>query len=604
MDANQPPFARGKKPVSASALNRVLDMAEKADRPVRGQRGGLDTSLYSGERALPLTRLMPVLILADVLPDNLPEANPVSGGYQGNSTTQPNACAVYWDEGLSDWQIDSAMQVQVTALDGLPLRRGDRLWVAYHNDSGRWVPTRSSETALVQVDDAQPRGDGMLVGVLAAWSSATGQIIDGDAVWVLDLNFNGKKVPKGYYNGRLVGHWKGRCVYTVDTMFAQAAFANNQPWTDDTPATWTTNQHDVLFTDDVIQRISATGPVNFSGIANGSRDQLYVLWNVGMATITLTSLDATSQAANQFVLAANQPLPANTCGMVMYDGVTNQWRLVWLGGVNAGSGGGAALTATEIGYGSAANTLTGSNDFIFTHAPFVPSVRGFQFSTNIGIPANVLAIGNPPFINAPLGVILMADSYNDSGIFEMIRNDQAFLLANPTASQTIGRVFWRQFVPGNELRDSFIITNFTQQNTDTLSGAAFARPRNETIISSDKIILSAEGMFAKLYIVTNNGNGAFVKGILELNSIKTSDVNGYPYFRLVDVSGDVFDAKDGTLKDGSTVRNGLIVGIGTGGGTVTSTSVVTANGISGSVANPTTTPAITLQVNSLDGGGF
>lgn len=38
---------------------------------------------------------------------------------------------------------------------------------------------------------------------------------------------------------------------------------------------------------------------------------------------------------------------------------------------------------------------------------------------------------------------------------------------------------------------------------------------------------------------------------------------------------------------------------GGGGGTVTSVSVVTANGISGSVANPTTTPAITLTLGAI-----
>lgn len=40
-------------------------------------------------------------------------------------------------------------------------------------------------------------------------------------------------------------------------------------------------------------------------------------------------------------------------------------------------------------------------------------------------------------------------------------------------------------------------------------------------------------------------------------------------------------------------------GGGGGSGTVTSVSVVTANGVSGTVANPTTTPAITLTVSGL-----
>lgn len=38
---------------------------------------------------------------------------------------------------------------------------------------------------------------------------------------------------------------------------------------------------------------------------------------------------------------------------------------------------------------------------------------------------------------------------------------------------------------------------------------------------------------------------------------------------------------------------------GSGGGTVTSVSVATANGVSGTVANPTTTPAITLALGAI-----
>lgn len=51
-------------------------------------------------------------------------------------------------------------------------------------------------------------------------------------------------------------------------------------------------------------------------------------------------------------------------------------------------------------------------------------------------------------------------------------------------------------------------------------------------------------------------------------------------------------------KSGSTGTL-TIAGGGTDGGTVTSVSVVTANGVSGSVATPTTTPAITLTLGAI-----
>lgn len=56
---------------------------------------------------------------------------------------------------------------------------------------------------------------------------------------------------------------------------------------------------------------------------------------------------------------------------------------------------------------------------------------------------------------------------------------------------------------------------------------------------------------------------------------------------------------DSTLSGDGTATSPLSV-LETGLGTVTSVSVITANGISGSVTNPTTTPSITLDISGLD----
>lgn len=53
----------------------------------------------------------------------------------------------------------------------------------------------------------------------------------------------------------------------------------------------------------------------------------------------------------------------------------------------------------------------------------------------------------------------------------------------------------------------------------------------------------------------------------------------------------------GTLTSGILSNNNVASGGGSGSGTVTSVSVVTANGFSGTVSNPTTTPAITISYN-------
>ncbi len=55
----------------------------------------------------------------------------------------------------------------------------------------------------------------------------------------------------------------------------------------------------------------------------------------------------------------------------------------------------------------------------------------------------------------------------------------------------------------------------------------------------------------------------------------------------------VFSDVNGDIQDGGISIAGIEAGEGTG--TVTSTSVVSANGLAGTVANPTTTPAITLS---------
>ena len=63
-----------------------------------------------------------------------------------------------------------------------------------------------------------------------------------------------------------------------------------------------------------------------------------------------------------------------------------------------------------------------------------------------------------------------------------------------------------------------------------------------------------------------------------------------------------FESDTNKLKigDGVTAWAGLAYFGGAGGsGTVTNVSVVTANGVSGSVANPTTTPAITLTLGAI-----
>ncbi len=81
---------------------------------------------------------------------------------------------------------------------------------------------------------------------------------------------------------------------------------------------------------------------------------------------------------------------------------------------------------------------------------------------------------------------------------------------------------------------------------------------------------------------------------------------GSPEGVVTGVLGDYFQRTDGGtgttfyLKESGAGNTGWVaVGAGGGAGTVTSVSVVTANGVSGSVATSTTTPAITLTLGAI-----
>lgn len=82
-----------------------------------------------------------------------------------------------------------------------------------------------------------------------------------------------------------------------------------------------------------------------------------------------------------------------------------------------------------------------------------------------------------------------------------------------------------------------------------------------------------------------------------MNEVLRRDANNEPVIGLVtdDASQEI---RMGRIDDTTKGLKVMVVG-GEIGGTVTSVSVVTANGISGSIANPTTTPAITLTLGAI-----
>lgn len=76
-------------------------------------------------------------------------------------------------------------------------------------------------------------------------------------------------------------------------------------------------------------RLSASAPVNLTGLQAGISGQEKALSNVGANTITLVH-DATSTAANRFAAAGNLNVALRTNGLVRirYDGTTQRWRIL------------------------------------------------------------------------------------------------------------------------------------------------------------------------------------------------------------------------------------------------------------------------------------
>ncbi|MBO0715988.1 MAG: hypothetical protein J2P55_01460 [Rhizobiales bacterium] len=109
-----------------------------------------------------------------------------------------------------------------------------------------------------------------------------------------------------------------------------------------TPAAISANQNNYNPTglgSNVLLRLSATAPVNITGLVAQTSGSLVALTNTGASAITLTNLDAGSSAANQFNIGANVSLTTGQTALLIYDGTTSQWRNFAGSGSGGGSGG-------------------------------------------------------------------------------------------------------------------------------------------------------------------------------------------------------------------------------------------------------------------------
>jgi hypothetical protein len=95
-----------------------------------------------------------------------------------------------------------------------------------------------------------------------------------------------------------------------------------------TPAQLTTSANDYDPGPFTILRISASTPVNITGVVGGFRGRVLLFFNVGSNNITLTNQDASSVAENRIITktGGGVSIGANGQAAMWYDDVSQRWR--------------------------------------------------------------------------------------------------------------------------------------------------------------------------------------------------------------------------------------------------------------------------------------
>lgn len=195
-------------------------------------------------------------------------------------------------------------------------------------------------------------------------------------------------------------------------------------------------------------------------------------------------------------------------------------------------------------------------------------------------------------------------------------------LGNNTPSATLDITGTFQYVDGNESNNFILISdgsgNASWADPTTIPGiSGYDLIQNQGISVTQRTtinltnLLTASDVGGKTQLdinVVNLGNNNTFINTLTTNSTFITDITN-----IVSTNGSLTVQDEGvSLPTLATTLNFVGAGVtatgagavktitipgGGGGGTVTSVSVVTANGFAGSVANPTTTPAITISTN-------
>jgi hypothetical protein len=95
-----------------------------------------------------------------------------------------------------------------------------------------------------------------------------------------------------------------------------------------TPATWVASQNNFAVGNVALANVSASTPVNLTGMVPVVANQILVLNNVGSSTITLVHESASSTATNRFFFTnvTNYALATNGVLALIYTTANGRWR--------------------------------------------------------------------------------------------------------------------------------------------------------------------------------------------------------------------------------------------------------------------------------------
>lgn len=83
-------------------------------------------------------------------------------------------------------------------------------------------------------------------------------------------------------------------------------------------------------------RVTASTPINITGLVGGASGRIIVIHNIGANAITLVN-DSTSTAANRFLFGSDLVVGADKSVALQYDDTTDRWRLISSSSSNAQS---------------------------------------------------------------------------------------------------------------------------------------------------------------------------------------------------------------------------------------------------------------------------